>query len=250
MKVSSISINQIFSPCAIKKFASVPSFKSRELSTDVFVKTVKAPEKVSEDDKVKTALPKYLYHLTNQESYQKIVDSGKMKISKDIIDGVFMFDIDDFKTNWKNSKVASDNENLAKSLLEQAIKSGKGLVLLKIPTENLESKKFAIRPQDDVIAFLNSNHFRNLAMAYAESGGIFNNKWLLPKDLVEGYSPTETKTFTDNGRAIEYVYQDDIDLENAGVEKILELPNVDIRTIKNSTEEDLSAIYSAIEQSV
>lgn len=248
MKIAPITINQIFTTKAINKFASVPTFKSQNIENDVFVRTTQAPKQISEAQERKEALPKYLYHLTNSPSYEKIIKSGKMKLSKDIIDGVFMFDMNDFQTNWRNSKNASGQGSLAQSLLEQALKSEKGLVLLKIPTENLDPMKIVIRTEDEVTDFIKSDHFRNLAMVYAEKGGIFNNKWELPKDLVEGYSPVKTKSYTDNNRAVEYIYQGDINLDEIAVEKVLELPQIERRTLWGYGKKHFDDLFSTFEE--
>lgn len=245
MKVSSIGINQIFAPKAISRIASVPIFRAKELPNDVFIRTTKTPE-LSEYQERKNSLPKYLYHFTNKSAYEKILKTGKIKLSKDVIDGIFMFDMKDFQTNWRNT--LSGNSTLAEDLFEQALKSENGLILLKIPTENLDPMKIAIRPEDEVTEFLNSDHFRNLAMVYAEKGGIFNNKWELPKDLVEGHSPVEAKSYTDNNRAVEYVFQGNIDLSEVPIEKVLEIPEINIKTLKNSSEEELSDLFSLIEE--
>lgn len=245
MKVSSIGINQIFAPKAINRIASTPIFRAKELSNDVFIRTTKTPE-LSEYQERKNSLPKYLYHFTNKSSYEKIIETGEIKLSKDVIDGIFMFDMKDFQTNWRNTP--SKNSTLAKDLFEQALKSENGLILLKIPTENLDPMKIAIRPEDEVTEFLRSDHFRNLAMVYAEKGGIFNNKWELPKDLVEGHSPVEAKSYTDNNRAVEYIFQGNIDLSEVPIEKVLEIPEINIKNLKKSSEEELSDLFSLIEE--
>lgn len=247
MKISPKTVNQIFTARAINKFTSVPAFKSQNTRNDIFVRTTQAPKQISEAQERKEALPKYLYHLTNSSSYEKIIQSGQIKLSKDIIDGVFMFDMKDFQTNWRNSKSVSGLGSLAQSLLEQALKIDKGLVLLKIPTESLDPMKIVIRPEDEVINFIKSDNFRNLSMVYAEKGGIFNNKWELPKNLTEGYSPTETKSYTDNGRAIEYIYQGNINLSDAAVEKVLELPQIEQRTLWGYGKKHFDDLFSTLE---
>ncbi len=231
MKVNSINIPLIFATRTINRFVSSPAFKSQQPQTDVFIKSSEPSCEISEVEKRRSALPEYLYHLTNRDCYEKIKESGQIKLSKDIIDGVFMFDMQDFQTNWRNSKNVSNTGTMARSLLEQALKNKKGLVLLKIPTKDLDPMKIAIRPEDEVITFIQSEHFRNLCTAYAEKGGIFNNKWELPKDLVNGHSPVKAKEYIDNGRAIEYVYQGNIDIEDVGVENVLELPEIGRTTL-------------------
>ncbi len=247
MKVNPINIGSIFVPKMANRFVSNPVFKSQQLQTDVFIKSVESSCEISEAEKRQAALPEYLYHLTNRECYERIKESGQIKLSKDVIDGVFMFDMQDFQTNWRNTKNPSKTGSMARSLLEQALKNEEGLVLLKIPTKNLDPMKIAIRPEDEVTEFIQSDHFRNLYTAYAERGGIFNNKWELPKDLVEGYSPVKAKEYTDNCRAVEYVYQGNIDLENVGVQKVLEIPEISRKTLWGYGIQDFSELFEIIQ---
>ena len=176
------------------------------------------------------------------------MQTGKINLSKDVIDGVFMFDMTDFQTNWRNTKNVSKTGSLAQSLLEQALKNEKGLVLLKIPTSSLDPMKVVVRPEDEVTEFIRSEHFSNLYTTYAEQGGIFNNKWALPKDLVEGHSPVKSKDYTDNGRAVEYVYQGNIDIEEVPVEKVLELPEMSKKTLWGYGIKHYADLFETIEQ--
>ena len=218
------------------------AFKSQEMG-DIFVKSSKKPEKVEEKIKEESILPEYLYHLTNKKSYESIMNSGEIKPSEDIIDGVFMFDMEDFQVNWTN---CSSNENLpsfAKSLLKQAIKYDNDLVLIKISTNNLDPNKFRIRPQDDVTNFINSNKYRNLCMVYAESGGPFKHKYEFPKDLVEGYSIAEAQRFFNQKRPVEYIYQGNIKIEPQRITKVLHIPDITYNSIEHSKTEFIEGIF-------
>lgn len=248
MKISPISVNSFFVPKVGFKQSSFVNFKAQQLESDVFVRTTNKPNSVSEADERKAALPEYLYHLTNRPCYEKIMQTGKINLSKDVIDGVFMFDMTDFQTNWRNTKNVSKTGSLAQSLLEQALKNEKGLVLLKIPTSSLDPMKVVVRPEDEVTEFIRSEHFSNLYTTYAEQGGIFNNKWALPKDLVEGHSPIKSKDYTDNGRAVEYVYQGNIDIEEVPVEKVLELPEMSKKTLWGYGIKHYADLFETIEQ--
>lgn len=242
MKISPISINTFFQPKIAYKNQAIPTFKS-QLEQDVFVRTICPVEEKKES---KSSLPKYLYHLTNKTSYEKIVNTGKIKSSKDIIDGVFMIDMDDFQTNWRNMPNYNNTGTMAQSLLEQALKGEKGLVLLRIPTEALDETQLVLRPEDDVVNFINSEHFRNLVTAFAEKGGIYNNKSEMPKELVEGYSPMRAQEFSDENRAVEYIYKGNIDVEKVGVEKVLELPMIRRNTLWGYSKKEFEKLYEAI----
>ena len=97
------------------------AFKSQEIG-DVFVRSSEKPKKIEEPQKESLTLPKYLYHLTNSTNYERIMKTGFLMPSEDLIDGVYLFDMEDFQSNWRNTKNATGTRTLAESLVEQAIK--------------------------------------------------------------------------------------------------------------------------------
>lgn len=226
---------------------SVPVFKSQP-TNDIFVRTTEPIVKLSEVEERRASIPQYLYHLTNMNSYEKIMEEGQIKLSKDIIDGVFMFDMEDFQKNWRNTKNPSKRGTLAKSLVEQALKQEQGLVLLRIPTENLDPMKFAIRPEDEVTSYLKSMEFSFLTSMYENKGGILNNKDKLPKDLVNGFSPVKSKEYFEAGRPIEYIYQDNIDLSKISLEKILEIPDMDRKFVWAYSIKDYNNLFDSFKE--
>ena len=231
MKINAINIGQLFVPKVCSRNNSFPVFKSQELTSDVFVKTTTPIEKPSETEERRNAIPPYLYHLTNADCYEKIMETGQINLSKDMIDGVFMFDMDDFQKNWRNTPNSTNRGSLAQSLVEQALKKEKGLVMLRIPTEKLDPMKFAIRPEDDVTKYIKSTEFACLTTMFERKGGILNHKEMLPKDMVEGYSPVKAQEYFDESRPVEYIYQGNISLLDVPVENVFEIPDMDRKTV-------------------
>ena len=119
-----------------------------------------------------------------------------------------------------------------------------GLVLLKIPTEKLDTAKIRIRPQDEVCSYINSDKFRKLCMAYAESGGPFQHKYEFPKELVEGYDTSRIREFFDEGRPIEYVYKEPIKLAPAELDTALKVSNVNYGSLLKAKEDEISNIFA------
>lgn len=225
--------------------ATIPLSRFVDCGKDVFIKSVQKPNEISESTKLQSQIPEFLYHLTNRKNFDKIAELGEIKPSKDIIDGVFMFDMDDFQKNWIGCKYSSTPQPISLSLLLQAIKYDDGLVLLKIPTEKLDTAKIRIRPQDEVCAYINSDKFRKLCMAYAESGGPFQHKYEFPKELVDGYDTSKIREFFDEARPIEYVYKEPVKLASATLESALEIPNVNYGSLLRAKEDDIGAIFGA-----
>lgn len=229
-----ISFNTINYTSPIKTFfktnVTSPVFKSQE-TCDVFIRSCENTKKVEEKQTTESQIPKYLYHLTNSENYKKIVETGKLLPSEDLIDGVYMFDMEDFQTNWRNTKNATKTHTLAESLIEQALKREEGLVLLRIPTESIDTNNMVIRPEDDVNYFIRSEHFKDLMAEYKNKGGILKNKNALPTDIANGFSVDKASFYKEQNRPVEYIYKGSMNIEDLGIKKIFELPNINYKTI-------------------
>ena len=242
-----VGLNNFINKASSLSFSSKATIPLRCLADsgkDVFIKSAQKTKEISDSVKVQSQIPEFLYHLTNKSNFNKIVESGEIKPSKDIIDGVFMFDMADFQKNWIGCKYSSTPQPISLSLLLQAIKYDDGLVLLKIPTEKLDTAKIRIRPQDEVCSYINSDKFRKLCMAYAESGGPFQHKYEFPKELVEGYDTSRIREFFDEGRPIEYVYEKPIKLAPAELDTVLKVSNVNYGSLLKAKEDEISNIFA------
>ena len=204
------------------------------LQSDVFVRENIGCSEAENIDEHQIQVPEYLYHLTNRTNFEHIKETGKIKPSEDIIDGVFMFDMNDFNKNWKSHSYDNTTPSVAASLLLQAIKSDNELVLIKIPTKNLNIKKIRIRPQDDVCNFIKSPKYRNLCLVHAESGGAFKHKSDFPRDLVKGYDIFTARDFYNQGRPVEYIYQGSIKVEPEIKENVIKIPNLSSNYIRTA----------------
>ncbi len=221
-----------------------PIFRGKS-KNDVFVKS--SSKVVQPNNQNEVQIPEYLYHLTNKNNFKNIIKTGEIIPSEDIIDGVFMFDMKDFQTNWKTHSYDNTAPSIAVSLLLQAIKSDDELVLIKIPTKNLKVNKIKIRPQDDVCRYINSREYRNLCMVHAESGGAFKHKSDFPKNLTKGYKISCAQDFFNENRPIEYVYQGKIKVDPEIIENALKISNITYDTIKSANPEELEPIFYEFE---
>ena len=186
----------------------------------------------------KRRIPKYIYHLTNKESYEKMLASGEIKMSKDVnFNGVFAIELPNFFKRW----CASD---LGKSLIRQTSKYSDRLVLLKIPTEKLKYENLFMRSQDSYFA-----KQKNLTDIYREAkqnGKDINTmlrSWVdkyCGDDYarhIQGQTPASyAAKFKQNKEPIEYIYKDIIPMNN--VEKIGEV------SLKNFTHRDENGLFS------
>lgn len=226
MKVNFNSFNFISSIKTVQKLkVSTPTFRSN-LTSDVFIRTTNL------DDKKESIpiLPKYLYHLTNKKCYVAIMRSGEIRPSKDTIDGVYMFDMKDFQKNWRTNPNYHKSRVLAEDLVSQAMKKESGLVLMRIPTENLNPNNFVIRPQDELNSYLHSEHFTSLKVKYRAYDEVLKHKEEFPDYIKDGYSLDKSGEFYDEGRAVEYIYKGSIDLNKNNAKMIFEIPHVSYKT--------------------
>ena len=142
-------------------------------------------------------IPRYLYHLTDPMSAEKILKDGRI-LKSDFTLGfrekaVFLFDLKNFTKRWNRNKIWEGND-LAKDLLIHCSNDSLNLTLLRIPTDKLKKEDLRIR---------NLNHLFKLMKK--------------TKHVKEGAPATESKRYKARKLAIEYLYPHEIDACNIDV---------------------------------
>lgn len=166
------------------------------------VKNSRIIEKTGKPD-----IPRFLYHITSKENYRAMLKGGFIKTSDDVcpvseLNGVFMFDMKNFAKRWSNTWIDVDNfhVNLGSVLMtKNSVVGFKDIVLLKIPTKNMNINKLKIRPQ-------------------------------LKDADINGDSAIYQSIYTRRKNPIEYIYEENIDVSK--VQKLGET------TLKYSSEAD------------
>ncbi len=109
-------------------------------------------------------VPRYLYHLTTQNNYNRMLKDGYIRCNHDVnldtnLSGVFMFDLKNFTKRWLSMGIACGDNLLtyAKALIMQVSKDDSNIVVLKIPTKFLFLKYLKCRSQVST----NDLHYRN-----------------------------------------------------------------------------------------
>ncbi len=203
----------------------------------------------------KHKIPRYIYHLTTQKNYNSMLKDGFLKPSEDTFcrDGVFFFELINFFKRWKSH---SDwgGTNLQMDLINQVKKHfSDGLVLLKIPTENLNHEKLKIRSQNRLFSWFYKNECAVDKIKNSETNRA--NKFLRVKKLLysttteqcanhicEGSSAQDSSLFKKRKEAIEYIYQDNIPIDK--VEKLGEIEAYLIRFfIRDKKENPIKNIF-------
>lgn len=151
-------------------------------------------------------IPRFLYHLTNADNYEKIIKSGQLKMSRRTPTGVFLFDLQNFLKFWGSSPVWKySTDDLRFDLLEKVADKTDKVVLLKVTTNNLPNpNNFRIRSQQ---------------ILYKYPFPIYPQKNDINFSHIEtGLLANKAKILNQKKQALEYIYKDDIDIKN--IEKI------------------------------
>lgn len=184
----------------------------------------------------KHKIPRYLYHMTSPENYQKMLESGVLKpMGCRLPDGVYMLELDSFGKYWSKS--------LRNDLCDQIFRSGdsKQIVMLKIPTKNLDSTKLRIRTQKQVEngglgrnaemeleKWLNFTEMpeerklliNQLVQKYGKKTALKKYVDMMPKELepvTKGYEARLSPLFKQKKADLEFVYIDDIPVSEVSV---------------------------------
>lgn len=106
----------------------------------------------------KHKIPRFIYHMTNKKNYESIVSEGVIKTSEDPLlgQGVFTIELTNFFKRWRRSHFWHD-DSLQQSLLQQVSKGRDEIVILRIPTANLDADRLVIRSQNRLLGWQESD---------------------------------------------------------------------------------------------
>ncbi len=184
----------------------------------------------------KHKIPRYLYHMTSPENYQKMLESGVLKpMGCRLPDGVYMLELDSFGKYW--------SKRLRNDLCDKIFCTGssKQIVMLKIQSKNLNSTKLRIRTQKqtengglgrnaemELREWLNFTAmpeerkllFNQLVQKYGKKTGLKKYVDMMPKELepvTKGYEARLSPLFKQKKADLEFVYIDDIPISEVSV---------------------------------
>ncbi len=218
-------------------------------------------------------LPKYLYHFTNKDAHEGIQESGVLKASDFKTGrGVYLVDSENFFKHYKDVDVNGEKLDLFLSLVAKTGRSidDKNLkgYIYQIPTRDLLAKgKLKIRTQEDyfkdqkfiesidekikeetgrtsVISIVGLDHKKARAnfVEYVKNSCLMTDEELekffenRKKKLDEGYSIFEASDEKlEEKKAIEYIYDNDINLSEFPTAKAVSLPFFEYFSLENET---------------
>lgn len=180
-------------------------------------------------------IPRFLYHLTTKSNYQKMLETGAMNPAKEGLCGenIFMLDITNFFKRWTKFNLGGSHQ---KRLLAHVSGANReDVVLLKIPTKQLQREKLGIRSQD--VLYSNAEYLGGEQVEFMKKFNCNSEEellQLLEKDenafdkftnifkrylhLTNGTQAGNQRLFTTRKDALEYIYPEAIDIHS--VQKI------------------------------
>lgn len=151
-------------------------------------------------------VPNCLYHFTTDTLHKRMMESGSIKCSNLAPAGVYLIDLISFLKDWKRVK-ARQMGDIRRVLLCTALKgSNDKVVLLRVPTKNIDLNKLRIR---------------SLEVFWDNTTCLGNTKKTAPDQYFNGLPATESRYYRQNHVAVEFICPEDIPL--TGVQKVGEV---------------------------
>ncbi len=197
-------------------------------------------------------VPRYLYHITTKANYDSIMKSGILKTSEDDLlgNGIFAVELTNLFKRWNYNKNWG-NKNLQEKLLKHQFQKSPNIVMIKIPTGNLDLKKLKIRSQNTLFQYIqkmrqyyidlikntfSAEEIKTLRHEVMQKVNFMDPKELRlksPKHLIFGTPVRFRKLFQQRKEAIEYIYKD-----NIPASQISKIGEININELEKSTEFD------------
>lgn len=212
-------------------------------------------------------IPRYIYHLTSKENYEKMLQNGVLQTTSDgwfKQKGIFAVELENLFKRWGNNELWEECP-LQLSLLEHAAKDSDKIVILKIPTAKLEQENLYIRSQNQLIPdhFGLSDYFEQICESpryknkqQLDTQDFFDiinhalNKRIAnlnsQKHLAYGAPAGQSKLYKQRREAIEYIYGDSIPMSDikkigeanvAGLKKHEDEDDIPVEILKNIFQE-------------
>lgn len=165
-------------------------------------------------------IPKFLYHFTTEEGYKSILKEGKVRVGGkgDPIKGIFLVELSNLLKRWTASS-DWESSDLRKKVLKHVIRILNGkIVLLRIPTKNLDKEKILVRSQNRLFKIVAKDNFDDVYEEWKYTGikppGEFTHAFYAD-------SAKKAKLYKQRKEAIEYIYP--MPIEVSKIKKIGEI---------------------------
>lgn len=163
----------------------------------------------------KHKIKRYLYHMTSEENYKRMLEDGLIRTSKDFhldSEGIFMTELENLAKRWRTSKewnfIMPENRDgifLSMALIEQVAKDSKRVVCLRIPTRYMNHNALKIRSQNKLVN---------------------PGKEAFRSHITHGAPAKDANLYKQRKEAIEYIYEHDIPMNQVELVGKAEVPQI------------------------
>jgi hypothetical protein len=157
--------------------------------------------------------------------------------------GVFMSELQNLFKRWTVSKDWFGRDLRTELLTQVVKKTGNKIVVLKIPTANLDKNILLIRSQNKLFLNRGKAELVELAKRWKETGEILDGKF---KEIFVGEKATSSKLYKQRKEAIEYIYPEEIDMSKVQKIGISELKQKPVENLKNKDIKEMSNIMTLV----
>ncbi|MBP3925302.1 hypothetical protein J6E39_08720 [bacterium] len=183
----------------------------QKFSCNIFSNKSSRKLPINETHLSKRYIPRYLYHFTSGDCYQKIKNEGVIVSQKEGLmdESIFLFDLENMLKFW-NFYTQKYKMPLKEGLLNRFFKRDKSIVLLRIDTQNLSKNSLKIRSQDYLFKPENLNYLKDKVKKYGSVEKFPKSIKNKLAHYINGDDARKAKIYKQRKNSIEYVYPFDI----------------------------------------
>lgn len=169
----------------------------------------------------KHRLPRYLYHITTEDAYKSILESGKIVPSQcmDSPAGIFLFDIKNFTRYWRETiDIAEQPRTTLLDMVANKSQFGDAkcnIVMLRIPTKNLDARTMRLRRQK--LCRMGKGNLQKEQENFFKDPYKFSNSLKGMQYSMQGESIANVSKYNQRKEALEYIIPEEISINNIGL---------------------------------
>ena len=128
----------------------------------------------------KHKIPRFIYHITSKNNYNKLLSDGTLRMSEDLFcgEGVFASELDNI---FKNSARAWEGKSLLEEIVKFTNKDSGSIVMLKIPTSSLNMDKLYVCSHNIMGKFCYSDEVYNAVAKLYYNANLLGNGIIIAK---------------------------------------------------------------------
>ena len=233
---------------ALSRSLSSKEQRQLEAFVDTGIETISKPSNIevfgTSKNVGKHKIPRYMYRLTTESNYQSMLKDGYIKphASIDSPPFVFLFDMKNFTKFWRKTPLVQEQPRT--TLLTNMIFDEKeNVVLLKIPTKELDARKLRLRRQN--LCRSGQGGFTQQLQNFSNNPYKFTTLMKMIKYICSGEPATKSPLYNQLKEAIEFMTPDAIPIEKV---KLLGKTTINRNTLDKAHNQtlDVPEIWKAL----